>query len=582
MKKTRRRFFRDAAIVGVGLATGNLSSTASAVVRSDKWDREADVLVIGAGATGLPAAIEARERGASVLLIEANHEVGGHAILSAGNIPLGGGNSLQKKYNVEDSPDLLFSDLTDWSVVEPNGFPDYRYNDKEIIRAFADNAAASFEWLIAHGVTFVDQAPDGGGGITVGRSVPRESHAAALAWPLVQTGKPVKQSQQEHTSSGVGLIRPLEVAARKLNIPILLEHKMTRLIRETPTSGRVIGITVESKGSTFKIHARKAVILATGGSTGNVNFRRIFDPRLTEEYNGSAGEPWSFQDASGEIAAMTIGASLWGAYNQVGEFGANLAKAGQIGTQYGYAVLQWMPESSVFSRARATGLRVLDWQDVILVNQAGRRFYDETAGRFGSASDWSYVPGSRPNDKVKYDPHNHDFFNAALAGTGLAKNGGGPIWAIFDADAVKREKWNPVPPYVDMESGYFFMANSIMELASAIVMKHQPKGLPAQSLQETVTRYNSFVDAGNDADFGKPQPLYKIQTPPFYAAWATPVIHDTRAGLRINAHSQVVDLKGEIIPGLYCGGESAGGFGMHGVARGIVQGRIAGMHAASA
>ena len=57
-------------------------------------------------------------------------------------------------------------------------------------------------------------------------------------------------------------------------------------------------------------------------------------------------------------------------------------------------------------------------------------------------------------------------------------------------------------------------------------MKYQPKGLPADALQNTVARYNSFVDAGKDADFGKPAPKYKIQTPPFYAAWATPVVHD--------------------------------------------------------
>ena len=69
------------------------------------------------------------------------------------------------------------------------------------------------------------------------------------------------------------------------------------------------------------------MIIGTGGSTGNVNFRRIFDPRLTEEYCGVAGEPFSFQDASGEIAAMDIGASLWGAYNATGEFGSVLTKA---------------------------------------------------------------------------------------------------------------------------------------------------------------------------------------------------------------------------------------------------------------
>ena len=174
-----------------------------------------------------------------------------------------------------------------------------------------------------------------------------------------------------------------------------------------------------------------------------------------------------------------------------------------------------------------------------------------------------------------------NFLNAALAGTGLPVNGGGPIWAIFDADAVKREKWNPAPPNVDIEKGLFFTANSIAELANKVVMKYQPKGLPADALQNTVAKYNSFVDAGKDADFGKPTPKYKIQTAPFYAAWAVPVIHDTRAGLRINGRCQVIDLNGHVIPGLYCGGESAGGFSEHGLARCTVQGRIAGKHAAA-
>jgi len=586
MKNTRRRFFKDVAFVGAGMAVGSLTSTAKTTLAPIKWEHEADVVIIGAGAAGLSAAIEAQERGAQVLVIEANVDVGGHAILSAGNIPLGGGTSAQKKYNIVDSPDLLFSDLTDWSVVEPNGFPDYRYNDREIIRAFADNSAETYEWLVAHGVKFVDKAPDGSGGISVGNSAPRENHTAPLDWPLIQTGKPVKPSLQTQTSSGVGLIRPLEVTARKLGIEILLEHKMSSLIREEPTSGRVVGVTVTSKGITLRIHAKKAVILATGGSTGNVHFRRIFDPRLTEEYHGSAGEPWTFQDASGELAALSVGASLWGAYNQVGEFGVNVTKAGQIGSQYGYAVLQWLPTSPIFSRARASGLRVADWQNMILVNQAGRRFYDETAGKFYGNdvnSVPSYVPGSYQNlNKVKFDPHALNFFNAALAGTGEPVNGGGPIWAIFDADAVKRENWNPAPPNVDVEGGFFFVAGTISELAAKIVMKFQPKGIPASALEETVARYNSFVDAGKDADFDKPQPRYKIQTAPFYAAWSTPVVHDTRAGLRINAHSQVVDLKGDVIAGLYCGGESAGGFSMHGLARAVVQGRIAAKHAASA
>ncbi len=563
--------------------TGALPDLAAAqgVQPAGGWSREADVVVIGAGAMGLPAAIAAREAGASVIVLEAEHDIGGHAITSGGNVPLGGGTSAQKRHGIEDSPDLLFRDLTDWSVVEPNGFPDYRYNDHEIVRAFADNCVATYDWLVAHGVIFVDRAPDALGGNAVGNSVPREMHAAVMNWPMVQTGKPADPAVQATTSSGNGLMRPLEVAARKAGVEILLRHRMTALHREAPNAGRVVGVAVESNGAALDIRAHKAVIIATGGSTGNVNFRRMFDPRLTEEYCGLAGMPWSDQDASGEIAAMAVGASLWGLYNQVGEFGYSVTKPAAIGCQYGYQNLRWMPGSAVFGRARAIGLRVADWQDVITVNMLGRRFYDETGLGFTTNNYNSiqpYVPGSYLNAKnIKYNPRN--WLNAAMAGIGDGQNGGGPIWAIFDRDAVAREKWMAAPPQVDIEAGFFFTADSIAELAGKIVMQYQRVKMPPENLVETVARYNSFVDSGIDEDFGKPKPLHKIATPPFHAAWATPVIHDTRAGLRINAHCQVMDMHGQIIPGLYCGGESAGGFSQHGLARATCQGFIAGHHA---
>lgn len=191
-----------------------------------------------------------------------------------------------------------------------------------------------------------------------------------------------------------------------------------------------------------------------------------------------------------------------------------------------------------------------------------------------------YTPGSYLNAaNIKYNPAN--FLNAALAGPGDPVNGGGPIWAIFDSDAVKREKWTVTPPHVDIAAGFFFSGDTISELAANIKHKYQRKPMAASALEKTVANYNSYVDAGKDPDFGKPAPKYKIQAPPFYAAWSTPVIHDTRAGLRINTKCQVVDLYGNVIPGLYCGGESAGGFSLHGLARCTVQGRIAGNNAAT-
>jgi predicted oxidoreductase len=86
------------------------------------WQREADVVVIGSGAVGMTASIAAREAGCSVIVVEAEKHIGGHAICSSGNMPMGGGTSIQKKWGIADSPDLVFADLTDWSIVEPNGF----------------------------------------------------------------------------------------------------------------------------------------------------------------------------------------------------------------------------------------------------------------------------------------------------------------------------------------------------------------------------------------------------------------------------------------------------------------------------
>src|SRR6516164_2113677 len=187
-----------------------------AVDRSDPpshWDREADVVVIGSGATGLPAAIVAHEAGASVIIVEAQPRIGGHAITSGGNLPLGGGTSYQKKYGIEDSADLFFRDLTDWSVVETNGASPYRYNDREIIRAFADNSVAAFEFLLAHGVKVIDRKPNSIGH-EIGVSALRTMQIDVTGFAMVHTGKPADPDDPE-MRAGAGLMRPLHAAALK-------------------------------------------------------------------------------------------------------------------------------------------------------------------------------------------------------------------------------------------------------------------------------------------------------------------------------------------------------------------------------
>jgi succinate dehydrogenase/fumarate reductase flavoprotein subunit len=574
----------------------------SAVNNGRNWDLEADVIVVGSGAAGLPAALKAVEGGASVIVVETNYDVGGHAILSGGHMALGAGTSAQKKYGIADSPDTVFSDLTDWSIVQPNGSPDFRYNDRAVMRAFADHCAITYEFLLANGVEFKDVPPDNHGASTTGNSAPRENHAIWAKGAGLES---------PNAANGTSVIRPLEASARARGVRFLLNYKMTSIVREPSTErrlGRVIGIVaahtprimpglasplnsfrsdgnIESTKPKMHLRALKAVIIATGGSTSNINFRRMFDPRLTAVLQ-VGGEPYSYQDASGELAAMAIGASLWGLANQTLENGATMRTQRALATKYNYVT--WKLESPIFPLVRATGFNVKDWQDVILVNQVGKRFYDETKGDVPHGNHGGQLTPYAPHDyrnaeNVKFNPTKHNFTHAALAMNEYSEPPdycAGPIWAIFDADAVQREGWKVTPPHVDPQ-GYFFSANTIVELAAAIENEYQAKPMKGVTLQATVERYNSFVEEGEDRDFGKPAPKYKIQTSPFYAAWATPVVHDTRAGLRINAKCQVIDVNGQVIPGLYCAGESAGGFNQHGMGRCATQGYISGMNAAA-
>ncbi len=534
---SRRAFLSSGAAGAVALAGTGATEAAAQGATPLKWDRTADVVVIGAGVAGLPAAITARDLGASVIVVDENYDIGGRGILSGGRVHLGGGHALQQKAGIKDSPDQVFADWTRHDTA------DARYSDRDLVRVFADENVPTFNFLVENGVKFIDRPI----GPERASTVPRTF--LTVEWPvaseLIAPGR---------GRNGSGLVRQLALAARQKGAEILLQHEMKSIIREGGRSGKVLGITVSHNGATLNIQARKGVIIATGGHTGNVNFRRTFDPRLTEEYQ-QACMPYVHQGADGELAAMEIGACLWATANQTAEAGSAITKTRHIGCRWGYATLVYQPESPMFPLAKATGLTVTDWQDVIFVNQTGRRFWNEADGSY-------------------------KFFNAAMAySDGSKLNGGGPIWAIFDADAVAREKWTPKPPHVDPD-GFFFSADTIGELAGKISNPYQKKPMSGAALQETVNRYNGFVAAGADQDFKKPTPMYKIATPPFYAAWSTPILHDTLTGLRANTNGEVIDIHGEVIAGLYCAGESQGGFAQHGLARCLVFGRVAGRHAA--
>jgi predicted oxidoreductase len=100
-------------------------------------------------------------------------------------------------------------------------------------------------------------------------------------------------------------------------------------------------------------------------------------------------------------------------------------------------------------------------------------------------------------------------------------------------------------------------------------------------LKETVARWNSFVAKGADPDFerGPDAPMHAIATPPFYAARIIIEWHDSCGGLRINGKAQVLDMKGQVIPGLYAGGEATGAHLMHGLGKCCTHGYMAASNA---
>lgn len=524
----------------------------------------ADVVVVGAGGAGLPAAISARDEGASVIVLESNYDIGGHAMLSSGIVCLGGGTSYQKKWGIEDSADQIFLDFTDHNNQQ------FRRSDRDLVRRFADESASTFEFLVENGLRFRDQPPTINPGLG---SIPRVALVDRFSDDFNIT---------INGTGGSGVVRALEASARRKGVAFLLSHRLTRIHR--PDGGRVTGVTARFDGRDVHVLARKGVILATGGHTSNVDFRRMFDARLTEEYQ-TAGEPWTKQNADGELLAMDIGAGLWGVGIQASDAerseggGRTVTKTLHIGARYGYNGLKWDPRSPVFDRARASGLTVSNWQDLILVNQVGKRFWSEVDSRWDAF--------------MQTTAAGRDFIQACLGTNGnlgrdRSANGGGPIWAIFDANAVERERWVPEPPHVD-PAGWFFSANSVRELAQKIHNPYQRQPIDAAVLEETVETWNLYVETGNDPEFGRPTPpnrqaalSRRIIAPPFYAAWATPILHDSLSGLRVDPGGRVLDTRGRVIPGLFCAGESAGGFGLHGLPRAIVFGRIAGHEAARA
>jgi hypothetical protein len=633
------------------------------------WDYEADIVVIGAGCTGLPAAIRARDLGQSVIVVDQNFDCGGKMLHSGSQVSLGGGDPLQlrdikgesdkegfitappvhKPEELTEDPDFLFRDHTDWSVMDNAAQAPYRYNERDLHRAYADNCYATREFLMANYVRMGRiNGTHGNGGMSRARR--------AVCFLMEGTATDIKAgtvSAQDagedgvHSShfaprvmgtdtrtvgpgartNGAALARPLEFSAREKGVQFILHRHMDEIIREQQFSGRVIGIkasysprmdpvsgarmeslwqngNIDERRETIFIRARKAVVVGAGGHGANPQFRSMFYAGYREPAFVSSG--WALlgprgQDASGIIAGLRVGANLAGMQQNL-SYAPTFHIPGILATRDSYTTM--LPGHPTFPFRGSTGFELTPaaFQHVIVVNQVGKRFFNELLipEQRGNAAfpagpskgqpktgiahvqlDWRNA--SPENIRATYRESNS--IHAALAmneGSQAPDFYSGPIWAIFDKAAVERGEWKIEPPFTSPSNGYFFQADTIEELTAKIEEGHEFQRVPLSNLKDTVAKWNSYVDKGADPDFarGPDAPMHKIDTPPFYAATVNPVWHDSYGGLRINGRAQVVDMQGEIIPGLYAGGESSGGGNQHGLGRALVHGYIAGTNAA--
>lgn len=290
------------------------------VVKTLPKESSYDVVVIGAGGAGFSAAIEAKNAGANVVLLEKMPAVGGNSLISGAEMNAAK-NWVQPKLGInDDSPELHAEDTYKGGDMK---------GDMYVIKVMTHNALDAAKWCRDYlGVRFEDDNLFFFGG-----------HSRKRA--LIPVG---------HT--GTEFITKFQAKADELGIPVITNMKAEELIKDK--SGRVVGVKATMNGASYTFNAKGGVVLATGGFGAN--------PEMVKKYNPKIDERFKTTDAPG-----TTGEALYMAERA----GAQLVNMGYIQT---YPICD--PISGVIeliADARFDG--------AIMLNQEGKRFVEELQRR---------------------------------------------------------------------------------------------------------------------------------------------------------------------------------------------------------
>lgn len=436
-----------------------------------------DVVVIGSGGAGLAAAIEAKDAGKEVIVVEKMPIIGGNTLRATGGLNAAD-TSVQAALGIEDSVESHYADTMKGG---------YEKNNPELVEVLTEQAADAIEWLINLGADLND----------VGR----------------MAGASQDRSHRPTGGAAVGphLVQVLKESAEERGIEILTETTALEILAE---DGVITGIIAKDKNNDeFTIEA-KAVIVATGGFGANATMVTEYDSALdgfgTTNHSGATGD--------GITMSVAVGADL---VDMV-----EIQTHPTVVPSNGYMITE---------AVRGNG--------AILINRDGQRFVNELETR----------------DVVS---------EATLEQTGQT------AFLFFD-EGIK-ESLSAIEGYI--RQGLTTEADSIEELAEALDMD-------AATLMATIEGYNSFVEDGEDRDFGRGDMPRALKTSKFYVIEVGPAVHHTMGGLKIDTRGQVLNSDGNVITGLYAAGEVTGGIhggnrlGGNALTDLIVFGRLAGQSA---
>ena len=484
---------------------------ASAAAKDEEYDT--DVVVIGAGGAGLAAATRSIQHDKKVVILEKFQQLGGNTARAGG--PMNAAEpDWQKGFKALPGEKETLKELaeTPTSEIDPEYVADFEKLRDQIKAYLESGEDYLFDSVLLHEIqTYLG-----------GKRVDLNGNEIHGKYELVTTlVNNVLDSVKWLTDLGVKFDRtdvtmPVGALWRRGHKPVepmgfayihilgdwVKAHGAT-ILTETRAKhliiedGKVTGVIAEkTDGSKVTVHA-KSVILTAGGFGANT--------KMVQKYNTY----WEHID---DDIATTNSPAITGDGIALGE------EAGADVTGMGF--IQLMPVSDPVTGELFTGLQTPP-ENFIMVNQKGKRFVNEFAERDTLAK-------------------------AAIANGGL-------FYLIAD-DNIKATAYNTTQESIDaqVEAGTLFRDDTLAGLAKQV-------GMDPEVLTDTIKKYNSYVDAGNDPEFHKSAFHFKCEKAPFYATPRKPAIHHTMGGLVIDTKAHVLDKEGHVISGLYSAGENAGG-----------------------